>query len=70
MRGITAQIRPQRDGVPVLREESQVGAVGVVHKERDACGMADLGDLADGEEIAQIVRRCDVHGSRRLRRFT
>ena len=56
--------------MPVLREESQVGAVGVVHKEGDACGMADLGDFADGEEIAQIVRRRDVHGSRRLRRFT
>ena len=53
MRGITAQIRPQRDGVPVLREESQVGAVCVVHKEGDACGMADFGDLADGEEIAR-----------------
>ena len=57
-----AQVGPKSQWVQVLRQQPQVGAVGVIHQKRD---MVCMGHLTDGPQIGQnpeIIRAGQVHG--------
>lgn len=55
VQAVTAEIRPQMHGVPVLRREPQLGAVGVVHQQRYPVPVTDLRQSGDVSELAEVV---------------
>ena len=58
---VAAHGRTLRDGVAVLRQKAQIGAVGVIHQQRHALRPADRRQRRDILYSAQIIRAGDVY---------
>ena len=61
---VTAEIRPQIHGMAWLRQEVQIGPVGIVHQQKGPVPVAHLGQLFYALHQPQIVRAGDVHRCR------
>ena len=59
---VTAQIRPQVQGMAGGGEEAQVGPVGVVRQKRRFMGMAHLRQGGDVRQVSQVIRAGDIDG--------
>ena len=58
---VAAHGRTLRDGVTVLRQKAQIGAVGVIHQQRHALRPADRRQRRNILHPAQIIRAGDVY---------
>ena len=58
---VAAHGRALRDGVAVLRQKAQIGAVSVIYQQRHALRPADCRQRREFLHPAQIIRAGDVH---------
>ena len=63
---IAADIRPQPDRMQRLRQEPQIGPVGIVHSQQHPVLMADLRQSTDIGDVAQIVGARQIDRGRLL----